>query len=72
MAKIECLRQWNAHAALHSALEDTNPEDCVYILVRTPEDKVSAYYANYKNAYLYWDLAGALDDVMDVKRRDDK
>ena len=72
MAKIEALGQWNAHAALHAALEDANPEDCVYVIVRTPKDKVTTYYANYKNAYLYWDLAGAMDDVMDVKRENEK
>lgn len=34
MAKIEPLNNnWNAHAALHSALECVNPEDKIVILI---------------------------------------
>ena len=68
MAKIESIGQGNAHATLHSALEETAFEDSIYIIVRTKDDKVSTYWSNYKNAYLYWDLAAAMDDVMSVKR----
>ena len=70
MAKIESIGQGNAHATLHSALEEINLEDSIYIIVRTKDDRVSTYWSNYKNAYLYWDLAVAMDDVLDIRRKE--
>ncbi len=72
MAKIEAIGQWNAHAALHAALEETNPEDSVYIIVRTADDKVTRYWSNYVNAFLHWDLASVMDDALAVRRKEEE
>ena len=37
VSKIEAIGRWSAHAALHSALEDTKPEDKVIVLIEYAE-----------------------------------
>ncbi len=68
MAKIECIGHWNAHAALHAALEESNPDDKVFVFVRTKDDQVTKYFSNYKNMELYWDCALMQEDILYSRR----
>lgn len=68
MPKIEAINSWNAHAALHAALEETDPGDKVFIFVRKPDDMVTKYFSGYKNMELYWDCANLQDDIHQSRR----
>lgn len=46
MSKIETISRWSAHAALHSALEDTQAEDKVVILIEYATGGVGVRTAN--------------------------
>lgn len=50
MGKIESLGKWDAHAALHSALEDTDPEDRVLVLIEYHEGRIGIRSANVTRA----------------------
>ena len=46
MSKIDTISQWDAKAALHSALEDVEPTDGVIVIIWTKDDKLSYRSAN--------------------------
>ncbi len=50
MNKIEALGRWNAHAALHSTLEDVTPEDRVLILIEYKDGGNGVRSANLTRA----------------------
>ena len=50
MSKIETISKWSAHAALHSAIEDTDQEDSVLVLITHKDNRATYRAANCTNA----------------------
>lgn len=74
MGKIDSIGAWNAHAALHSALEDADPEDKVLIVLIKPKNYEAGntyrtrFVANMKNQELYYEAGVIQEQVMRLFR----
>ncbi len=65
MSKVVPLASaWNAHAALNSALEETDPDEKVMVVVLKNDGTRCKYMANITNAEVHWQCALMQDDVM--------
>ena len=65
MSKIEPLGgAWCATAALNCALEETEPQDQVLIVVVKPDGTKTKYVANMSNMDVHWHAARLQYDVV--------
>jgi len=65
MSKIEPLGgKWDATAALNCALEETEPNDQVLIVVVKPDGTKTKYVANMTNMDVHWQAARLQYDVV--------
>jgi hypothetical protein len=65
MSKIEPFNsKWTATAALACALEETEPDEQVIVVVRKKDGTRCKYVANITNMEVHWEAALLQHDVM--------
>ena len=65
MAKIDTIGGWSAHAALHSAIEASTPEDGVVVILLTDNGTQRSFRtANMNNATIVYLMEGMKLEVM--------
>jgi len=65
MSKIEPFQaKWNATAALTCALDETEPDEQVIVVVRKKDGDRCKYAANITNMEVHWEAAHLQHDVV--------
>jgi hypothetical protein len=65
MSKIQPFNsKWNATAALTCALDETEPDEQVIVVVRKKDQTRCKYAANITNMEVHWEAALLQQDVM--------
>ncbi len=65
MSKIEPFNsRWNAAAALNCALDETDPDEQVLVVVRKKDGSRCKYAANITNMEVYWEAGLLQYDVL--------
>ena len=65
MSKIEPLNsKWNAIAALSCALDETEPDEQVIVVVRKKDGSRCKYAANITNMEVHWEAAILQNEVI--------
>ncbi len=65
MSKIEPLNsKWDATAALACALDETEPDEQVIVVVRKKDGRRCKYTANITNMEVHWEAATLQNDVV--------
>lgn len=61
-------KSWNAHACLHCAIEETDADDQVIVIVRKKDGARHKYIANYNNMEVYWEAGILQEDALEAAK----